>query len=172
MNKQSYYSPHSTPFGELIKKDKYQVFLFTCPARLPTPFAVHPWFVVNKKGVVSRWEIGRDLKDDPSYFGYVRFDGMPLFEGLPIISYNIPWSWGPRHIKLLGSIEGDEGSAAQKLADFIENGVSNYPYRNTYHLRGPNSNTYIQWVIDQFPESGFKLPWNAIGKGYKRTTHV
>lgn len=155
-------------FEDLIKKDKYQVFLFICPPRVPMQFATHPWFVVNKKGIVTRWEVGRDLKDDPSYFGYIRSDGLQLFEGLPVISYSIPWSWGGKHIKVLGVVEGDEGSTAQKLAERIESAASKYPYRSTYHLTGPNSNTYIQWVLDAFPESGLKLPWNAFGKDFKK----
>lgn len=156
-------------FEDLIKKDKYQVFLFICPPRVPLQFATHPWFVVNRKGAVKRWEVGRDLKDDPSYFGYVRSDGMPLFAGLPVISYSLPWSWGPRHIKLLGSVEGDEESLARKLADFIEAAALEYPYRDTYRLIGPNSNTYIQWILDAFPTSGLKLPWNAFGKDFKNS---
>ena len=37
---------------KLLNKDKYQVFLFTCPAIMPFSFAVHPWLVVNNKGGV------------------------------------------------------------------------------------------------------------------------
>ena len=47
----------NSPFEGLIKKDKYQVFVFANPAPIPISFARHPWFVLNKKGIISRWEV-------------------------------------------------------------------------------------------------------------------
>ncbi len=54
------------------------------------------------------------------------------------------------------------------MVECIENSPHNYPYCGHYSYIGPNSNTYVQWVLDAFPESGLKLPWNAFGKGFKR----
>ncbi|MES2930500.1 MAG: DUF3750 domain-containing protein [Patescibacteria group bacterium] len=158
----------NSPFEKLIEKDTYQVFLLSCPAYIPISFAIHPWFVVNKKGIIKRWEVGHSKKEAPHYFGYIRSNGLPLFKGLSIISYSLPWSWGDKHIKLLGIIEGDDGSLASKMVDFIEGATSIYPYRDTYRLTGPNSNTYVKWVLDAFPESGLRLPWNAFGKNFKK----
>lgn len=53
------------------------------------------------------------------------------------------------------------------MSEFIERSPDTYPHCNQYAFRGPNSNTYAQWVLNQFPESGFSLPWNAFGKGFK-----
>lgn len=159
-------------FKKLIKQDRYQVFLISCPAYFPINFAIHPWFVVNKKGKLTRWEVGHDKEDTPNYFGYIRYDGLPLFKGLPIISYSLPFSWGAKHIKLLGSIEGDENSIAHKMIAVIENSVHSYPYRDTYRLSGPNSNTYIQWVLDQMPEWKMNLSWKAIGKNFGRNKKI
>ncbi len=25
----------------------------------------------------------------------------------------------------------------------------------------------VQWILDRFPESKLRLPWNSFGKGYK-----
>ena len=44
-------------FEKLIDKNKYQVFVFYCPAYFPFNFFKHPWFVINKKGEISRYEI-------------------------------------------------------------------------------------------------------------------
>lgn len=41
-------------FEDLINKDKYQVFAFSCRAYFPFIFARHPWFVINENGVISR----------------------------------------------------------------------------------------------------------------------
>jgi len=46
---------------EFIDKNKYQVFLFTCPAIMPFSFAVHPWLVVNNKGSLERF--GKNFKE-------------------------------------------------------------------------------------------------------------
>ena len=69
--------------------------------------------------------------------------------------------------KLRRYIEGGEGSLAQRMAECIENSPKMYPYCNTYAPRGPNSNTYVQWVLNQFPQSGLTLPWNSFGKSFK-----
>ncbi len=52
------------------------------------------------------------------------------------------------------------------LIDLIESSFEEYPSVETYSLLGPNSNTYTQWVLDQFPETKMQLPWNAVGKKY------
>lgn len=154
-------------FKKLIDPNKYQVFLFACPAYIPFQFAIHPWFVVNKKGVLTRWEVGHTKEIASNYFGYIRSDGLPLFEGLPMLGYSLPYRWSGKRIKLLGSIEGDENSLAQRVADFIEKSTTAYPPRDRYRLGGPNSNTYIQWVLNHFPEWNVQLPRNAIGKNYR-----
>jgi hypothetical protein len=63
-------------------------------------------------------------------------------------------------------IEGDAGSLADRMGDFIEHSGEKYPYKETYSLFGPNSNTFASWVLNQFPESEIKLPWNTFGKNY------
>jgi len=60
-----------------------------------------------------------------------------------------------------------KGSEAQMMIEFIERSPNVYPHCEMYRFRGPNSNTYVQWVIDNFPNSGLQLPFNAFGKGYK-----
>lgn len=69
--------------------------------------------------------------------------------------------------KLLKSIEGGDGSIAQKMVNFMLNKVSEYPFKNKYKAFGPNCNTFIQWVLNHFSESGFVLPMSALGKKYK-----
>lgn len=41
-------------FGHLIDKEKYQVFVMGSPSNIPLNFALHPWFVLNKQGSISR----------------------------------------------------------------------------------------------------------------------
>lgn len=149
-------------FQNLINKDKYQVFVFDSPAFIPINFARHPWFVLNKKGVLSRWEV-RDTKDKETG-SYLFINNQPLFQGINVFYFpkNVFWK-----AKLLGYIDGDEGSTAQRMINFIENSKAIYPYVYSYSLIGPNSNSYAEWILSKFPEFRVSLPWNSVGKNFK-----
>ncbi len=151
-------------YKRIINKEKYQVFLFSSPIPYPLNFAVHTWFVINLKGKISRWEFGQ-------------FKGSPHKNGIGVLkNFFEPtegmnkyfWKSYPRFTsKLIDFIEGDENSTASNLAEFIENFSDSYPLKDKYILTGPNSNTFVQWIINQYPEANIKLPFNAVGKGSK-----
>jgi len=151
-------------YFQLIDKSKYQVFLFSSPVPIPLNFAVHTWFVINLKGEINRWEFGR-------------FRGSPHKNGIGILkNFFTPtegmniffWKRNPRFdSKLIGFIEGDEKSVANSLAVFIEKHSNSYPLKTKYGLTGPNSNTFVQWILNKFPDANMKVPGNAIGKRYE-----
>jgi hypothetical protein len=153
----------SSDLEKLISPDKYQVFLMASPATFPLTFAQHPWFVVNKKGVISRYEVawrpGR--YGEKLWWGHITFNILPPFTGLRV--FLTPRKFYSKG-RLLKMIEGDESSTAAKMVEFVERSRETYPFKNIYRFRGPNSNTYVQWVLDNFPEAGMKLSWNAFGK--------
>ncbi len=152
-------------FDKLINKDKYQVFVFMSHASLPVLFSVHPWIVINEKGKISRLEIKRDRNKNEE-LGYLYINDQLPYEGLPII---YPFKKFPWKAQVLGLIEGDENSLAKRMTDFIGNSKKTYPYLKKYSLiTGPNCGTYVEWVLDNFPEIEIKLPWSAIGKNYKK----
>lgn len=140
------------------------MFLLTCPATLPFPFASHPWFVVNDKGTLSRWEVGGDPQGSETRWGALNKDLVQPTAGIVVLPFTSRFHW--RSGTLLGYTSGDQESLAHRMALFIEDSPNTYPYTNFYKLLGPNSNTYAQWVLDQFPESGLSLPWNAFGKNH------
>lgn len=147
---------------ELIDNNKYQVFVYGSKAHLPFIFACHSWVVLNKKGTVSRWEVIFRKNKDKS-LGYLHIDDLPPFRGISILPFmNRIFSKG----RMLGYIEGESGSVAEQIVNFVERSHTTYPYLNKYFLLGPNSNTYIQWVLNKFPELKVKLSWHFIGKGY------
>lgn len=161
---------------DLIQKDKYQVFLLVCPATLPFSFATHPWFVVNNKCRVSRYGVswrsangsGKPLFGQHmcnGCVGHLHKDGRPPSEGIEIFPYSKNFFWRGR---IVGSVEGDEGSLAARMVDFVEKSFSTYPYSETYKLLGPNSNTFVGWILEHFYESGMRLPWNAMGKNFRQ----
>ena len=147
-------------FEDLIDKEKYQVFVFCCPALVPFNFFRHPWFVINKKGETHIYEVG-DIKIDSSY---LHKDIRPLFIGIEYVRFikNLY-----SKARLLGYVEGNEDSVARRAVDFIENSEKSYPYCKKYFYTGPNSNTYLQWVLNKFPEFNIKLSWRFIGKNYR-----
>ncbi|MES2007180.1 MAG: DUF3750 domain-containing protein [Patescibacteria group bacterium] len=151
-------------FEDLIKTDEYQVFLFVSRANMPANFALHPWFVVNKKGFLLRREVIASVMKYKKE-GHIHTNFLLPFQGMRIIPFINAFRWRP---KLLFTTEGGEGSVAQRMADFIEASKETYPHLHTYSLLGPNSNTYVQWVLDAFPEVKAKLPWNAFGKNFKK----
>ncbi len=146
---------------KLLVKDSYQVFLVASPASLPVSFGIHPWFVLNKKGDISRFEIVWQKNLGEPSWGYLYKNLYAPVEGLPVLFFFQEFYWKSR---MLGVVEGP---LAEKMIDFIEKSPSVYQYCYTYSLLGPNSNTYAQWVIDHFPESNFSLPSNAFGKNFK-----
>jgi hypothetical protein len=154
---------------QLIDKEKYQVFLCISCGSIPLNFAMHPWFVINKRGILSRWEVTHLKGRGEKSWNYLSFNFFPPFLGTTILPFYSEsfYAKGNFKAKLLGLIEGDENSLAKRVADFIENSPNIYPYCNTYHFVGPNSNTYIQWVLDKFPDFRVKLPQNSFGKNYK-----
>lgn len=150
-------------YSDLINKNKYQVFLFKSKAFFPFSFAIHPWFVLVKKGEISRWEFCHMKNfNNAIHWGHIYKNWKPTFQGIGFFPYGLGKIYNKSN--LIGKIEGDE---ARKMIDFIENSSNTYKYCNEYHLWGPNSNTYIQWILNNFPESGLELPDNAYGKNYK-----
>jgi len=145
-----------------LDKEKYQVFLFVSPSNIPFNFASHPWFVINKRGSTSRWEVlFRKIIKHKTSWGHLYMNFFPLFSGIEILPLYQKYFWKG---KLLGKIEGE---IAKQIAEFIENSPTVYPYCDKYSLVGPNSNTFAQWVLSNFPEFKIELPWNSFGKNYK-----
>ncbi|MHB8860652.1 MAG: DUF3750 domain-containing protein [Minisyncoccota bacterium] len=153
-------------FEEFLDTERCQVLLFTCPANLPFSFARHSWLVVNNRGDVSRWEVL--WKSQNGSHLYKNFYA-PL-QGIAMFFFSEKYLWGRG--RLLGYVEGSEGSLAEQMARLIESSLQVYPYRHMYSLMGPNSNTYVQWILNQFPQSGLRLPRNSFGKNYAIDTKV
>jgi hypothetical protein len=146
----------------LFDKTKRQVFLYACPANIPLSFASHSWFITNKKGVLSRWEVLFRENQCPTSWGHLHKNFLPPFQGIEIFPYSEKYFWGGT---LLGHAEDE---VAEFMIEHLESSPTAYPYCYAYDLRGPNSNTYTQSVLDAFPGFPASLPWNSFGKGYRK----
>ena len=140
-----------------INKDAYEVLLFSSPGNIPMSFASHQWFMINKKGEFSRWELLFRKLPYQNRWGHIYKDFFPPFKGIEIFRFSKKYLW---NAKYLGKVEGE---LALRMMDFIENSKDTYPHRDSYSLLTHNSNTYIKWVLKEFPEADIKLPWNAFG---------
>jgi len=127
-------------FAKLVRNDIYQVFLFSCPAVLPISIFAHPWFVCNKKGEISRWEIFLRKNRCETSWGHLHLTSLPSLMGVETIPFCTKYHWKGR---LVGYIEGSEDSTAEKMIDFIENSKTEYPYCYEYSSPLPLS-TYNQ----------------------------
>lgn len=59
------------------------------------------------------------------------------------------------------------GEGVDELIERIDAAAREYPYSNQYNLwPGPNSNTFVAWVLRHVPEIRADLPATAIGKDY------
>ena len=149
------------------KNDIYQIHFFTCPAHKPFHFAVHPWVVTVHDGKVTRWEVIHKKIEGKERYGYVYKNFYPPTQGIR----KRPGSKEFWKAKRIASLSGGKGSLAEKMYTFIEEKSPHYPHREQYRLfPGPNSNTYIAWVLKHFPEAKVQLPWNAFGKNFIRLT--
>ena len=151
-------------FMRLIKKDRYQVFVFCSNIALPLSFINHTWIVTSEKGIVNRYDIFHRKKKE----GHLYINLLRSWEGLGFVFWNRKPRWNSH---LLWTIDGGKNSLAEKIVRFMKKS-STYPFKKKYHFfPGPNSNTFVQWILDQFRDISLKLPWNALGKNYRRALY-
>ncbi len=155
-------------------EDNYIITIYSSRLFFPLWFVIHTHIVVECNGVASRFEVfGRtpSAKEENMVKGYLYKNVLAPEAGLYIICATSATSGiGPRwKTKKCSSLRGGENSVAHDIYKFFNDGsVANYPYIENYSMvKGPNSNTFTKWVIDQFPEAKLKLPINAWGKSYK-----
>lgn len=125
-------------------------------ATLPSvlrPFAVHYWFVAFDPDTRQweRWEVWQNANAGGTSWGHVHKNLMPPDEDVGGGPYAIEMEW--------------QGTAAQNIYAVL-NAPTNYPHKDIYRAwPGPNSNTYIAWVIRQ-SKVPYDLEPRGIGKDY------
>ncbi len=116
-------------------------------------FGSHSWIAVKASGSLF-WE---------------RFEvvGFGVSRGRPAIrsGRGTPdGKWYGNAPVLLAELRGE---AAEAAIARIRSATAAYPYPNTYTVwPGPNSNTFIAYLLRRVPELRADLPANAIGKDY------
>ena len=128
-------------------------------ARLPGVagfFADHYWFLIFRGQEVShekscdRWEVWQHSLQNDSSWGHLHKNLLPPYQGV---------GNGPSSL-----IEIWLGTDSLPLIDRIEGSPSHYPFIHQYrYWPGPNSNTFIQWVV----QDKINLSHRAIGKAFR-----
>jgi hypothetical protein len=116
-------------------------------------FATHPWIA---------WK----LPDDDSYT-VAQVTGWRVRRGLPSLSveHDLPdRRWFDNEPTIIDEFHGAE---AEVIIEQVKKLISDYPFKDIYTLwPGPNSNTFVAYVIREIPELKVELPSHAIGKDY------
>lgn len=124
-------------------------------------FGVHTWIAVKPRDAreftvheVMGWRLRRT--------------------GTALVSRNRPADgyWYGNRPELLADVRG---AGVDELITRIEAAIQEYPYPDKYHVwPGPNSNTFVAFVLRKVPELRVDLPPTAIGKDYLgwRSVHV
>ncbi len=88
-----------------------------------------------------------------------------------VISEDIPdRRWFGNDAVMITQIKGEK---AEKAIVKIAKAADEYPYQRSYRLLpGPNSNTFISYLLRKTPEVGVELPSNAIGKDWINQAQV
>lgn len=116
-------------------------------------FAAHTWIATKSKSA-------------PSYITYhVTAWGARVSGKAITIKPDIPdRRWYGADAVLIAEIRGEK---AEHAILKIESAVKEYPYHNFYRMiPGPNSNSFVSFILRRTPEIGVELPPHAIGRDW------
>jgi hypothetical protein len=116
-------------------------------------FAVHTW-IAEKPAGAGRYRVHQVV-------------GWRARSGLPVVvsGEDVPdRAWYGQRPELVAELRGE---AAQAAIARIRAAVERYPYPREYRVwPGPNSNTFVAWILREVPDLEAALPSTAIGKDY------
>lgn len=137
-----------------------KVHLYKSPVSRPANFALHCWFVIEEQKQTQRWEIWNTRNRCKTSWEFLHKNILPIHKGMGV------WCW-QTHTRFEGTLwRTFNEEESLRLKKVLQSSPKEYYYQSQYrYIPGPNSNTYIQWVLKKANVT-FKLPWNAIGKDY------
>lgn len=114
--------------------------------------AVHYWFVTNSAGVRERWEVWQEPNFGGASVGHLHRN---------LMHPDADVGGGPTRRE-----QQWEGEIAQRIVSTLHESWEAYPHRHAYRaVPGPNSNTYVAWVLRQ-AKVDYRLSRKGIGKNY------
>lgn len=136
--------------------------IYSSPLAFPINFAIHTRIVIydTKQQTIDRYDIHR--------WKWLKCKNN-LFHNLQTVQQ---WMHKRFWKSILSDTDFFEGKLIKKiecedkLIKKINKSIINYPYKERYiHYPWPNSNTFIQYIIDNC-DLNIKLPRNAFWKDY------
>ena len=125
-----------------------------CAAKVPFAgfIASHYWFEISQEDRVDRWEVWQKPHQTAEQsWGHIHKNLLPPKSGVGAGASWLVHNW--------------MNDLASDLTARIESSPDNYPWSHCYrYWPGPNSNTYVQWILG----CDLTLGLNAIGKSYGR----
>lgn len=119
-------------------------------------FAHHSWVVIKERGAAS----------------YTRFDKVAWGRPVKINNWAPDARWYGHTPTIVAAIQGTE---AERLIPKIRAAVASYPFSRPGDYAvwpGPNSNSFIAYLLEAIPEAGIVLPPTAIGKDWRADSRV
>jgi len=136
-----------------VVKDAEDAAVYVMAARLgglKGAISVHSWIVTKARGAASY-----NRYDVVGWGNPVRRNGYPAdgrwYSNQPVIMHAVT------------------GAQAEALIPRVEAAVAAYPYSRAGDYvvwPGPNSNSFVAWVLKQVPDIGARMPPNATGRDY------
>jgi hypothetical protein len=133
-----------------VREEEAAIYLLAArTGGLKGAFSVHSWIVFKSAGG-----------------SYERYDKVGW--GLPVRrnGYAPDGRWYSNVPQIIHAVRGE---AAERLIPRIEAAITSYPYARNGDYRiwpGPNSNSFVAYVLREVPEFGGRMPPNAIGRDY------
>ncbi len=116
-------------------------------------FAVHSWIATKEKNADSY-----TVYQVVGFYLWSRGTALDIRQDIP------DRRWYAAEPVLLKDLRGEK---AEQAIEKIKTVVTDYPYSKEYHAYpGPNSNTFISYILRQVPELDVDLPPTAIGKDF------
>ncbi len=136
-----------------VVKDADDAAVYVMAARLgglKGAVAVHSWIVTKEKGAAN----------------YNRFDVVGWGSPVRRNGYPADGRWYSNVPVIMHAVTGKE---AEALIPRVEAAVKAYPYARIGDYvvwPGPNSNSFVAWILREVPEIGARMPPNATGRDF------
>ncbi len=152
---------------DLVRDDLYQVFIVDSPVSFPLWLFRHSYIVVNDRGTLTRWDVFHRNYGMPESLDYLHKNAYEPWVGLGVFYIPLCGKKPSFRGRLLGMYSSDQDASVKEMVKYINTNAYNYPHVSKYNMvLGPNSNTFTQWFLNQFPGLSVTLPKLAHGRSY------
>lgn len=149
----------------------YTISIYASRMPIPIQFAVHTWIITDFDGKKDRFEVFGFKEERGERLGHFYKNFNPPFQGCPVFAlggwriFEGSFVW---KTEILYEIKGAVHSEAAAVYKLLHNEYEELPFIAKYRLiKGPNSNSFTQWVLDRVAPGKYPLPWKAYGKNWR-----